>query len=203
LLRIEALVLAAGFSSRMPGNKLLLDLNGQKLIHHTLKAVMASKVSGVTVVLGHQKEKLRYELANDKLNLIDNDKYHLGMSTSVKAGIKYLLANKQNMDAVMIMPGDIPLIKTETINQLLQVYNTTSSSIVVPVHQERRGHPVIFDKSLFQDLLLITGDTGAKDVLQKHAQRVNRVLVNDPGIYSDIDTWEDYRVYCNHALAGD
>ncbi|KJS13757.1 MAG: hypothetical protein VR67_03105 [Peptococcaceae bacterium BRH_c8a] len=203
MLKIEALVLAAGFSSRMPGNKLLLDLNGQKLIHHTLKAVMASKVSGVTVVLGHQKEKLRYELANDKLNLIDNDKYHLGMSTSVKAGIIYLLANKQNMDAVMIMPGDIPLIKTETINQLLQVYNTTASSIVVPVHQERRGHPVMFDKSLFQDLLLITGDTGAKGVLQKHAQRVNRVFVNDPGIYSDIDTWEDYRVYCNHALSGD
>ncbi len=189
---IEALVLAAGFSSRMSKNKLLLELAGRKVIQHTLDRVFASNIDGITLVVGHQKEQLQQELVHARVEIVENEYFRQGMSTSIKAGIQYLISRPEKIDAVLILPGDMPLVKPGTINRLLQVYADTSSLAVVPVYQGRRGHPVLFNNRLFDKLLKLSGDTGGREILRKYADHVCRVEVNDPGIHVDIDTWEDY-----------
>jgi molybdenum cofactor cytidylyltransferase len=190
--KIEALVLAAGFSSRMPTNKMLLELAGRTVIQRTVDCVLASAVSGVHVVVGCKKELIKKELVNYNVNIIENSAYSEGMSTSIKAGVNHLMINGLPTDAIFIFLGDMPLIKSSTINYLLHVYKETGSQIVVPVYQGRQGHPVLFDKKLFNRLLKLTGDSGAKIIFQESCNDIYKVTVNDPAIHMDIDCWDDY-----------
>ncbi|MBF7084715.1 nucleotidyltransferase family protein [Desulfallas sp. Bu1-1] len=190
--RIEALVLAAGLSSRMQTNKMLLKLSGKTVIRHSLERVLASKVNSVTLVVGCRKEQLEQELKHYDLKIIENAAFARGMGTSIREGIRYLLHQPDEIDAVLICLGDMPLIKPGTIDRLLQVYSDTGCLIAAPFYQGRRGHPVLFDKKLFSKLAELSGDTGAKEILKECCAGICRVEVDDPGVLMDIDNWEDY-----------
>jgi len=115
------------------------------------------------------------------------------MSTSIKMGIIFLTL-KSGIDAVLIFPGDMPFIKSSIINSILKMYKDTSCQMAVPVYQGRRGHPVLFDKKIFPELLKLKGDMGARSISGKHCKDFFKVEVGEPGILIDIDCWEDYLV---------
>ena len=189
---IEALVLAAGLSSRMKSNKLLLELSGGKVIEHTIERLRSDKISGITLVVGHEKEELTRQLARYDLTIIPNDEFQDGMGTSIKRGIKRIMFDSPTVDAVLIALGDMPLVKTKTVDLLLETYRAARSPVTVPVYDGRRGHPVIIDRLLFEDLARLSGDQGAKEIIGKHAGGICGVEVNDPGIHMDLDSREDY-----------
>lgn len=192
MLKTEALILAAGLSRRMQGNKLLLELSGQSVIERTLANILASKIYGATLVVGYQKDQLMQKLRRYNISFVENLNFTEGMGSSIREGIKFLARERSEIDSVLILPGDMPLVRPETVNRLLKAYSETGSHIIVPVFQGQRGHPVLFDKKMFNELLKLSGDVGARNILKKCAGEIFWVNVNDPGIHIDVDNWEDY-----------
>jgi molybdenum cofactor cytidylyltransferase len=112
-----------------------------------------------------------------------------GLASSLKAGLRELPANT---DVVLVALADKPLVKPETIDQLLAVFDEGGAEIVYPVYRGEQGHPVLFASSLVNELTTVAGDRGAKAVVDAHRDRARPVEVDDPGVCFDIDTPEDY-----------
>jgi molybdenum cofactor cytidylyltransferase len=189
--KIKALVLAAGYSSRMKRNKMLLPFAGSTVLENTLKVFYRAQVDGVAVVLGHKGEKIRQALVSYPLQFIENPDFHQGMSTSVKAGIR-ALETDPDLAGVMMIPGDMPLVKLETVQGIIKKFQESSCPLIIPVYQGKKGHPVFFARSLFSELKEVAGDIGAREVVRKNLDRCCFLEVNDPGILVDIDCPEEY-----------
>lgn len=187
---IEGLVLAAGLSSRMGTNKLLLEVNGSAIIEKTVAILLGTAVSGVSIVLGSCSNEIRRLLDKYPINFIYNSNYKSGMSYSIKSGIDAMM-ERIDIDAVLIMLGDMPLIDSSTVNRLIEEYENNCSLIIVPRYNGRSGHPVLFSREMFESILEIKGDNGAREVVNKFLDQVLFVDVDDSGIIIDLDTKED------------
>lgn len=200
-----AIILAAGSSSRM-GNgrhKLLLPLHDRPVLAHVLDAVLASQARPIILVLGHQSEQVRERIVpyttHPDLNIIENTEYLEGMSTSMRLGIQTLLSfgykklSDNEIDSALVMLGDQPLITAQVIDRLIESYRTTSKKIIAPVYGGKRGSPVLFDASLFPELLEITGDEGGRSVLERHPHEIATVEIGNALANIDVDTWEAYQ----------
>ena len=143
---ISAVILAAGESRRMgKKNKLLLRIGKEALLVKLVKAVCASDVGQVLVVIGHEAEKIRLELNDFPLSFVNNYNFSEGMTSSIKEGIKEV---SQNSDGLLICLADMPYINTSEINKLIHAFVQNrikeKKLIVVPVFQGQRGNPVLF-----------------------------------------------------------
>lgn len=188
--KVEALVLAAGLSSRMHQNKLLLPLYDTTVIETTITNLLQVPIDGISVVLGNEKERVRRQLESYPVKFIENPYYAQGMSTSVREGIKEVRMG--DADAVLILPGDMPFVKPETVQRLIQVFFDGEGSIVFPLFNGKRGHPVLFGKEIFPEFIDISGDMGGREILKRNSDRICPVLVDDPGVFIDIDCRDDY-----------
>lgn len=200
-----AIILAAGSSSRMGGgrHKLILPLDGRPVLAHVIDASLASQAHPIVVVLGHQSAQVRSQIehytTDNEVTLIENAQYHQGMSSSLRTGIRTLLANdyknKQHanqVDSALILLGDQPLITPGIIDMLITAYRTTGRPIAAPLYKGKRGSPVLFDKSLFTELIEVTGDEGGRSVLERHRDEVELIEMGDAQANFDMDTWEAY-----------
>jgi molybdenum cofactor cytidylyltransferase len=189
--KIIALVLAAGFSRRMKRNKMLLPFSHGTVIENTVRSFFQTPVAEVAVVVGHQQDEIRQVLASYPVRFIENPNFPQGMSTSVQEGIKVLGEDPQ-VEGVLITPGDMPLIKKETVGALIEKFREGSYSVIIPVYQGKKGHPVFFARTLFPQLGDVSGDVGAREVVRKNQSQCCFVEVDDPGILIDIDCPEEY-----------
>ncbi len=200
-----AIILAAGSSSRMGGgrHKLLLPLHDRPVLAHVLDAVLASQARPVVLVLGHQAEQVRAHIASyvthPDLNIIENTDYLQGMSTSMRLGIQalqsygYMNSSNSEIDSTLILLGDQPLITAQDIDTLIAAYRTTAKKIVAPTYDGKRGNPILFDASLFPELLKVTGDEGGRSVLERHRDEIATVEMGNSLANIDVDTWEAYQ----------
>lgn len=201
-----AIILAAGSSSRMGGgrHKLLLPLHDRPVLAHVLDATLASQARPVLVVLGHQAQQVRAQisayLTHPAIILIENAAYLQGMSTSMSLGIDLLVSNGYRkyaasyaVDSALIVLGDQPLITAQVIDSLITTYRATRKRIVAPLYDGKRGSPVLFDASLFPELLEITGDEGGRKVVEKHREEVETVEMGNALANHDVDTWDAYQ----------
>ncbi len=188
---ISAIILAAGKSVRMGKCKQLLILNGQTIIEHVIENISASKVDEIIVVLGFKADIIKEKIKRYHVKAIVNDRYELGMSTSLKAGLRIL--NKKTEAALFIL-GDQPYVEASTINKLILNYEKKKPLIAVPVHKGRRGNPVLIDRTLFDEIKKISGDTGARTLIKKHKTNVLDVEVETPNIFIDIDTEDEFEL---------
>lgn len=198
--KIKALVPAVGYSSRMKTNKMLLPFAGSTVIENTVQKFLQSQVDGVAVVVGNEKEKIQHVLASYPVQLVENIRFGVGMSSSVQEGVK-VLTEDDLLDGIMIIPGDMPLIKTETINKLLARFKEKNALIMIPVYQGKRGHPVLFAKSLFSQLMEVKGDVGARNVVKRNSDKCSFLEINDQGVLIDIDCEEEYHRW-NRSVSG-
>lgn len=188
--KIGAIVLAAGNSSRMGRNKLLLELDGRPLICHVVDHLLALNLSDIVVVLGHQAALVRQALADRPVRYVTAADYASGMSASLKVGLSALPAS---IDAALILLGDMPFVSSALIKRLISTYNPVEGrSIVLPVHAGKRGNPVLWDKCYFPEMQCLAGDVGAKHLIGEHADQVAEVDVDDANIFRDIDTPQVY-----------
>lgn len=197
---ISAIVLAAGESTRMGFPKLLLPIKGKSLLQHVIDNALQSKVGEVIVVLGAEATKLRREIKQSQVQIIENASYKEGLSTSLKAGLQAVSPQAQ---AVLILLGDQPLISHDIIDALIDKYEESGSIMVAPVYKGKRGNPVLFDSSLIPELSRVTGDKGGREIIEKHPAQLATVDFESTITGTDIDSWEDYKEVCRFLQAGD
>jgi molybdenum cofactor cytidylyltransferase len=201
-----AIILAAGSSSRMGGgrHKLLLPLDDRPVLAHVIDATLASQARPIIVVLGHQADEVRLQIkpytTHPDITLVDNADYLQGMSTSMCMGVQVLMSSgykKQtfsyHVDSALIMLGDQPMITSRVIDTLIIAYRTTGKRIIAPLYNGKRGSPVLFDMSLFPELMEVTGDEGGRIVLERHRQDVELIEMGSALANYDVDTWEAYQ----------
>ena len=182
---IAGIVLAAGGSTRMgQKNKLILHVNGMSIISSTVGAAVESSLDPVRVVLGNDSDTVKRELINYPVSFIHNNNWMEGMATSIVSGMENL-----DSDGIMFILGDMPFISSKIINQLVQQFD--SNKIIVPFNNGKRGNPVIFPSHLFSELKKISGDRGAKPLIQKYNEDVKEVPIQSKAIFQDIDDREE------------
>lgn len=187
---IVLVILAAGKSERYRKNKLLEKINDKTIIRKVVEEAVKSDADKVIVVVGYDATRIIKEVRDLPVTFVFNSDYEKGMSYSVKVGVKEAQSLKAN--AVMILPADNLLISSETINKVIDKYVKTKALIITPSYEGRRGHPILFDKKLFEDIMKISEETkGLKYVVRKYADKIINVNVNSPEIYIDIDYPED------------
>jgi molybdenum cofactor cytidylyltransferase len=182
---ISALILAAGSSSRMGANKLLLSIAGKPVLAHTLEHVHAADIHPIIVVTGHRSDDIGALIPTGVASVF-NPAFASGMASSLKAGLAEL---PDDIDAVLIVLGDMPAVRSQDIATLAAAFSPEDGrSIVVPVYQGRRGHPIIFARAFWPALLEVVGDQGGRQVLNDNPDAVYEVVIDHPGVLADADT---------------
>ena len=184
--RIAALVLAAGRSSRMRRNKLLLPVDGTPMVARTVDALHASAATDIVVVTGHQADAVRQVLADRAVAFVHNPDYAGGLSTSLKAG---LAALPEDADGVLVCLGDMPLVGPAHLDKLIAAFNPVEGRLIcVPTHDGKRGNPVLWARRFFAEMAGLSGDVGARGLLERHADAICEVAMSDAGVLLDVDT---------------
>lgn len=186
---IAAVVLAAGTSSRMGVPKQTLEYQGRAVLALVVENLLESPVDRVLVVLGYMAEEVAVVLTGFPVKLVVNSLYAAGQATSVRAGLKALGGTAE---AVLFALGDQPLVKPQTVGLIIERYRV-SGGIVAPYYRGERGNPVLFGCSFFPEIEALEGDAGAREIIKRHPESLNRLDVDDPGVLFDIDTLNDYR----------
>jgi putative nucleotidyltransferase with HDIG domain len=186
---LAALVLAAGYSSRMGHFKPLLPLDGKTVIESTIATFRNAGITRIIVVTGHESAHLQPFLKGMGVPTVHNPDYASGMYSSVQTGIKSL---PEDVDACFLLPADIPLVRPATIKAIAERYASNRPSIVYPVFQGERGHPPLIAHGLFSEIIAGNGEGGLRTLLQRHELKASEVEVFDEGILLDMDTPEDY-----------
>ena len=190
MIKISAILLAAGESKRMGTNKLSLPWGRKTVLEHCLRVLLSSKVGEVLVVLNKQSRNLGQRLEGPQVKLVHNPQFRKGMSTSIRKGIQTIGRKSR---AVLIALGDHPLLNVNTVNALIRAYVEKKGTIIVPVFRGKRGHPVLFDRRYEKELLRLKKDVGARALLERHKKEVYEFHSRSEGVVADIDTWGEYR----------
>jgi molybdenum cofactor cytidylyltransferase len=188
-MRISAIILAAGGSSRMGRPKQLLPLGASTVLAKTIETVRSAAVDELVLVLGAHAEAIRQQLPPEGLKVVMNPAYQQGMATSLCAG---LAAVDEQSDAALIVLGDQPFIRPQTFNQIITEYRRARAQIIIPTCQGNRGNPVLLDRALFPEVMALEGDIGCRAIFPNHLEEIVKVEVEDAGILQDLDRPEDY-----------
>ncbi len=186
---ISAILLAAGQSKRMVGeNKLAKKIQGVPLIKHSVKNILASSVDELIIVLGYQKEIIEKLIdKNNKIKCVFNKDFESGMASSIKTGIDNL---SDKTEAFFICLGDMPMVNHDIYNQLIK--SKDNKEIIVPTYKGQQGNPVLFDKSMKETVMNITGDVGAKKILELNKDKILNLEINDQSITKGFNTQDDF-----------
>ena len=188
----DIVLLAAGSSSRLGGPKQLLLYKEHTLLQHSIEIALASQANRVVVVLGANAGIIEASITNknDRLACITNDQWQEGLASSIRCGLQYLLRQVPAPQNVMFIVCDQPYINTVLLDKLITLQRQTGHSIVASKYAKTAGIPAIFSRGWFPELLQLTGDKGARKLIQQQKEAVATVAF--PLGTIDIDTMEDY-----------
>jgi CTP:molybdopterin cytidylyltransferase MocA len=189
-MRAEAVVLAAGASTRMGRLKALLPVRGRTLLASAVSPFLDAGLARVVVVLGFQADVVRAGagLPEDaRLAFAVNEDWPSGLSSSLRAG----LAACPTAEAVIVALGDQPNLRADLVGRLVAAA-AGGAPLVVPMHDGRVGHPILFRRELFDELRQLSGDAGAREVVRRHIDRA-AIVAGDPP--RDLDTEADYAAF--------
>ena len=188
---IGAVVLAAGKSERMGQNKLFLSLNGKALIDNILDAVAAAGIDEQVIVLGHKPEQV-IEAIKPRLRTLKiavNEDYEQGMTSSFQKGLQLL----PYVDAAFLVLGDEPIFDPNFLKLMVQqMENSQGKALIVsPIHKGKKGHPLLFHRQLFAEILNLKNPQTIREIVHRYADRLLTIEAPQWTIM-DIDTPEDY-----------
>lgn len=185
---VAGILLAAGLSSRMGSNKLLLEVDGESLLRRSARRALASGVDLLLVVLGHQAERNRQELEGLPLRVVLHSGYEQGITTSVAAGVAAL---PDEARAAMVLLADMPHVTSEMIAALIARYRASAAPLVISDYGGVNAPPMLYDRSLFGELQTMTGGGCGKQVVKRHRHEAE-VLAWPAAALADLDVPDDY-----------
>jgi molybdenum cofactor cytidylyltransferase len=188
---IAIILLAAGSSSRMGQSKQQLPIYGKSLLAYSAEIAMKSDVAKVIVVLGSEEEAHRKILKDLSVDIVVNSKWQTGMGSSLKAGLKHIINNNPKTEAAIVMVCDQPLLTSDHINSLIQKYRKTNALLVASSYSNTNGVPALFSHKLFDDILNLSDEHGAKKIIQQYPVET----IDLPEGTIDLDTPEDYKTF--------
>ena len=169
-------------------NKLTREIQGIPLIKLSVKNILASSIDELIIVLGHQKEIIEKLIdKNEKIKFVFNKDFESGMSSSIKTGLNNLPIKTE---AFFICLGDMPLVNSDIYNQLIK--SRSQKDILVPTYKNQQGNPVLFNKLMKEKIMTITGDVGAKKILESNKDKILNLEVNDQSIIKNFNTLDDF-----------
>jgi molybdenum cofactor cytidylyltransferase len=185
--KVGIVILAAGGSTRFGSPKQLFEYQGQSLIRRA--AMSAISCDSGPVIVSTRAETIEPELSGLHVIPVFNPRWPTGMASSLTSGLEYLTGSQNEIDAVIFMLCDQPLIDGEKLFKLIHSYEETGCPIVASEYSGTLGVPALFDRSMFDELMRLTGDEGAKSVIKNHLDQVARVPM--PEAAFDIDSMSD------------
>ena len=193
-LRVAGVILAAGASRRMGRNKMLLELEGESLVRRAARRAIAAGLAPVVVVIGHEADRVRTELKDLPLEFAVNPDFTGPTSGSLHQGLNRL---GPDVDAVVVMLGDMVRVSAETLGMLVAAARGTEAPLVVSRYGDVTAPPLLFRRPLFPELLAWTGEGCGKAVVQAH--RHEAMYVDRPvALLADVDTPEDFAAATAH-----
>jgi molybdenum cofactor cytidylyltransferase len=187
---ICALILAAGRSSRMGVPKPLLDFGGAPCLEIVRETCLEAGIDRQVVVLGHKARDIREAVSLDGASVITNPSWRRGMICSIQIGLSRL---PRDADAFFLFPVDYPLVRANTLRSLVSRFRSNGSAVVLPSCEGRRGHPVLFDRSLVREFLHLGAGETARDVVHRHESELLEVETDDRGVLQELNTPDQYR----------
>ena len=193
-MKLSILILAAGNSSRLGQPKQLIEFEGQTLIERvTETALMVS--DNILIIFGGNSELIipKIERFSDTISTIFNPNWQQGMGTSIRIGVENLA---EKSDAILILLSDQPFISSLLLKNMIQIFQKSLNPIVSCLYNQQLGVPMLFDKSVFPELIKLSGDRGAKSFL--HLYKDNISTIDFPEGIIDIDTFKDLEKLKKH-----
>jgi len=194
---VVAVVLSAGESRRMGSPKALLPIGGKTFIEHIVASLERTRVGKIIVVLGHNAEGIRSQVAHLPVTWVVNKDYAKGQLSSLIAAVRSLQESTgaPQIDGILVHLVDHPFLDSRLVNEMIDRFYESKKLIVLPRYQGRRGHPVIFSEALFAELLRTPPEEGAKVVVRAHRNETLEIETGEEGVTVDIDTEDEYRKF--------
>lgn len=189
--KVSALVLAAGYSRRMGVLKPTLRVGDKTVLERVVLLFRDVGIEDVIVVVGHAADQTIPIAQSCKARVVLNRQFELGMFSSIQAGVNAL---SPASDAFFVLPADIPLVRPQTVVELLEYFRRNKSKIVLPAFLGKKGHPPLVSACYRNEILAYSGDGGLRAVFSNHANEIAHIHVADEMILFDLDTPADYEV---------
>lgn len=189
---INAIILAAGESKRMGKLKPLLRFNDKTFLEQIISVLKASDADRITVVLGAEAEAIKKSVDLSAIFVVVNKDYQKGQLSSLIAALK---DTPEQTEAILLCLVDTPFITKEVVNKIIRKFKETNQPIIVPVFNKKRGHPTLFSRSLFNELLSAPEEQGARYVLYSNEEKILELETSESGILIGIDTPADYKFH--------
>ena len=187
-----AIILAAGASTRMGKDKLLVDLGGVPMLQRTVSCyTKAQKVGDVLVVVGPGQKQNWGWLSSLRVHVLENPDTSKGMISTIRAGLDSAWAKNRDF---LIAPADVPFVPSEVIDRLIVDFTTRTPEILIPTYKGLGGHPGIYSSRVRDDFFMHGNTSGAKEILLRHRAKTTRIAVFDSDVCFDVDTEEDVRI---------
>ena len=191
---ISAILLAAGESRRMGEFKQLLRLGEKSFVEHCVDNLLGSRVSEVIVVTGHRDLEVRRVVGDRTVRFAHNLDFKSGMSSSIKCGVR---AVSETTRACLLALVDQPQIGADVINGVIDTY-VAPTLIVIPTYEGKRGHPILLDLRLKEEILAMDPEQGLRQVVRAHQDNLAHVEVSSRAVLEDCDVLEDYERILNN-----
>ncbi len=192
--RVSAILLAAGMSQRMGKVKQLLPIAGNPAILHCLETIITSGIEDIVVVLNARAKEIKEIIGHLPVTIALNNDQKSEMAESVRIALHRV---RSGPSGILVCLSDHPLISSNTLKTLIAWHEKEPDKIIIPVYQNRKGHPGLFPKHCADEIF----DGGTlREIVSKDHGRVRFVEVHDEGIILDMDTPEDYRMITRHLL---
>lgn len=186
---VAGILLAAGTSSRMGSNKLLFELDGESVIRRAVRRALAGGLSPLVVILGHESDRVWKEIEDLPCEWGLNPLYREGINTSLKAGVMAVRGFKAK--AAMVMLADMPFVTAEMIAAMIARYRQSTAPLVISDYEGVNAPPMVYDQSLFLELLRMEGEGCGRQVVKRHKSEAE-VLAWPASALQDLDVPEDY-----------
>ncbi|MGE5628294.1 MAG: DVU_1551 family NTP transferase [Solirubrobacterales bacterium] len=194
-IKVSSVILAAGLSSRMGELKALLNIGGKEAIIHLIDENIKAGIQDIVVVLGYKNEEIKKHIEKFNVKCVINENYSMGMYSSVQVGVK---AISKDSRAFMIMPVDIPLIKSNTIMELCEFFEGNNYDIISPFFINTPGHPPVISVRCIESILKNEPSGGLNDIICSKERTRYRFNSIDEGILYEMDTKEQYYKLLNY-----
>ncbi len=195
-MNVGIIILAAGASSRMGLPKQLMLIEGKTMIKRIIDNTLETPCYPIVAVLGANADLLKQELIKVPITIIDNPNWKQGMASSMKMGLVGAYMTQKEIDAVIFLTSDMPMVSDKLLKDMIQKAEESADISIVACQYLKNneriiGIPVLFKRHLFNEILELKGDEGAKKVVLKHQK--NTALLAFPEGHIDLDTMEEYK----------